>query len=384
MQSRQAIRQAIRNYPDATIVVTGCYAQTAPEELQQIRGIDYIVGHNDKLRIPEILTQEVSRPSAAKPFLVHDPIRHARCFAPLPSVGSAIRTRAFLKIQDGCNTHCTYCIVPHARGRSRSMPMADVLAHLARLSDMGYREVVLTGIHLGAYGRDLDPDLCLNTLLQRIVDHPRPDRIRLSSIEPIEVDSQLIALAAMAGTGLCPHFHIPLQSGDNEVLKRMRRPYSRDQFLHIVTQIHSKMPHAAIGVDVLVGFPGESEAAFANTLDLIDQLPVSYLHVFPFSARKGTPAMAFKERVPAFIIKKRCQQLRRLGKEKKRHFYHANIGRTLEVLVENTLDVGVSGVSENYIPITIPGARPPENTLIQVCIASVAADLSVVARAKTR
>lgn len=381
MQSRQAIRQAIRNYPGATIVVTGCYAQTAPEELRQINGIDYIVGHNDKLRIPEILNREVSRPLASKPLLVHDHILHARCFAPLPSVASEVRTRAFLKIQDGCNTHCTYCIVPQARGRSRSMPVEDVLAHLTRLAHLGYREVVLTGIHLGAYGRDLDPDLSLNTLLQQIVEHPRPDRIRLSSIEPREVDSQLIAMVATAGPGLCPHFHIPLQSGDNEILKRMRRPYTREQFFHIVTQIHSTVPYAAIGMDVLVGFPGESDAAFANTLDLINRLPVSYLHVFPFSARKGTPAMEFKDRVPESLIKKRCQQLRQLGEEKKRHFYQANIGRTLEVLVENTLDEGVSGVSENYIPVTVPGARLPENTLIQVRIDNVTPDLTVVARA---
>lgn len=381
MQSRQAIRQAIRNYPGATIVVTGCYAQTAPDELRQISGIDYIIGHNDKLRIPEILNQDLSRPPASKPLMIHEHIHHARCFAPLPSVTSEVRTRAFLKIQDGCNSHCAYCIVPHARGRSRSMPVEDVMVHLARLADTGYREVVLTGIHLGAYGRDLDPVASLNSLLQRIVRQPRPDRIRLSSIEPIEVDSQLIATMAIAGAGLCPHFHIPLQSGDNEVLKRMRRPCSRDQFLQIVTQIHSAIPQAAIGADVLVGFPGESDAAFGNTLDLIDRSPVSYLHVFPFSARRGTPAMGFKDRVPESLIKKRCRQLRQLGEEKKRHFYKANIGRKLEVLVENTLDIGVSGLSENYIPVTVPGARPPENTLIKVCIDNVTPDLTVIGRA---
>jgi threonylcarbamoyladenosine tRNA methylthiotransferase MtaB len=380
MQSRQAIRQAIRNYPGATIVVTGCYAQTAPEEVHRINGIDYIIGHYDKLRIPEILNQFVSRPPTSKPCVVRDDIHHARCFAPLPSVTSAVRTRAFLKIQDGCNTFCTYCIVPYARGRNRSMPVKDVLAHLSRLAETGYREVVLTGIHLGAYGRDLEPGTSLNALLQRIAEHPRPNRIRLSSIEPTEVDSQLIAMMAVAGEGLCPHFHIPLQSGDDEVLKRMRRPYSQEQFFQIVTQIHSAIAHAAIGVDVLVGFPGESDAAFARTLALIDRLPVSYLHVFPFSARKGTPAMGFKERVPESIIKKRCRQLRQLGEEKKRLFYHANIGRKLEVLVENTLDEGVSGISENYIPVFVPGVWPPENTLIQVRIEKVSPDLTVVAR----
>ena len=378
MQSRQAIRQAGRKYPHAQIVVTGCYAQTAPEEIARIEDVDCIVGHADKLKIPEIIRRPP--PPATGGSLMHQDIMLVRNFDALPSVVSEYRTRAFLKIQDGCNTFCTYCIVPHARGRSRSMPPADVLGHLNSLAEKSYREVVLTGIHLGAYGKDLEPQSSLKKLLEMTASQSAPNRVRLSSIEPTEVDPEIVSMMAGTGSCLCPHFHIPLQSGDDGILKRMGRPYDRRQFSGTIREIHSRLPYAAIGVDVLVGFPGESDGAFGRTMDLIEELPISYLHVFPFSPRKGTPAAGFGGRIPERIIKERCKRLRRLGDEKRRHFYCANIGREIDLLIENADNQGAAGLSENYIPVSIPAVEQSENMIIKVRIDKVTADLTVTGK----
>jgi threonylcarbamoyladenosine tRNA methylthiotransferase MtaB len=376
MQSRQAIRQAIRNHPKAEIVVTGCYAQTAPHEIQQIDGVDYIVGHGDKLNIPELVS--CSNPQCSTPALIHHDILKARCFDPLPSVAPETRTRTFLKIQDGCNAFCTYCIVPHARGRSRSMPASDVHMHLSQLTQNGFQEVVLTGIHLGAYGKDLEPKTSLNKLLTSIAESKSAARIRISSIEPTEVDTDLINLMAAPKSRLCPHLHIPLQSGDNTILKRMGRPYDREYFIETIAAIHRSMTHAAIGVDILVGFPGEDGVAFDQTVTLIEKLPVSYLHVFPFSPRKGTPAAGYRARVQESIVKERCKRLRRLGEEKKARFYRANIGRVVNVLIESVQSEFARGLSENYLPVVIPGDQHTENTIVSVCIDKVEQDLTVV------
>ncbi len=378
MQSRQAIRQAVRNHPGAKIVVTGCYAQTAPEEIQQINGVDCIVGHGDKLNIPEIVSRTL--PQSCKPTIVHHDILQARCFNALPSVAPETRTRAFLKIQDGCNAFCTYCIVPHARGHSRSMLAKDVRMHYDRLALQGFKEVVLTGIHLGAYGKDLEPKTSLLELLMSIAEQKRGGRIRISSIEPTEVDTGLINLMAVPQSPLCPHLHIPLQSGDNGILKRMGRPYDRERFAQTIEEIHRNIAHAAIGVDILVGFPGEDDAAFDRTVTLIQRLPVSYLHVFPFSPRKGTPAAGFKGKVPQSIVKARCKRLRQLGEEKKARFYHANIGRVVNVLIESVRSGHARGLSENYIPVIIPGDQYAENSIASVRIEKIQQDLTAVGK----
>ena len=378
MQSRQAIRQAVRNHPEARIVVTGCYAQTAPDEIKAIEGVEYIVGHSDKMAIARVI--EEIKPDVPGPAVVRKDIRQANCFDPMPSVAPDSRTRAYLKVQDGCNAFCTYCIVPHARGRSRSMPLEDVLDHLNTLTKAHFNEVVLTGVHLGAYGKDLHPKISLNELLARITQRNSAPRLRLSSIEPTEIESDLIASAADPANPVCPHFHIPLQSGDNTILKRMGRPYSREQFARTIENIRSAIPHAAIGVDVLVGFPGEDEYAFNQTFSLIASLDITYLHVFPFSPRKGTPAADFADQVPNAIVKERCRQLRALGVAKKTNFYRANIGRTVTVLIEKFDDeTGVAkGMSENYIPMVLPNAKINENDLVTARIHTVEDDLSVV------
>ncbi len=379
MQSRQTIRQAIRNHPRAKIIVTGCYAQTAPDEIQSIPGVNLIVGHGDKLNVTQFLKH--ADHGSDEPILIQQDINKTRCFAPLPLVAPENRTRAFLKIQDGCNAFCTYCIVPYARGRSRSMPTADVQAHLQKLTNADFREVVLTGIHLGAYGKDLNPATSLAELLTSIPRLTSVERLRISSIEPTEVDSNIIHQMADPENPLCPHFHIPLQSGDNRILKRMARPYTREQFAHTISDIHRQLPRAAIGVDVLVGFPGETETAFEQTYALIHELPVTYLHVFPFSPRKGTPAAGFKGMVPNDVVKERCRRMRLLGEEKKRAFYGSLLNQTVKVLVETTADSNTGhpkGFSDNYVPIILPRAQVKENTIVSVSISKVRPDGSVL------
>jgi threonylcarbamoyladenosine tRNA methylthiotransferase MtaB len=375
MQSRQAIRRAVRRNPEATIIVTGCYAQTAPGEIQAVKGVDLIIGHGDKLRIAEFASLRPLKADA--PGLIRKSIRRARDFDALPAVSPPNRTRAFLKIQDGCDARCTYCIVPYARGSSRSMPVSDVAQHLATLAADGFQEVVFTGIHLGVYGRDLTPPTSLAALVSRMTSGSPIPRMRLSSIEPAEIEPALIHLAADGQSCLCPHFHVPLQSGDNDVLKRMGRPYTRELFSETIAALHEALPHAAIGVDIMAGFPGESDAAFEQSCELIRTLPVTYLHVFPFSARKGTPAATFSGKVADSVVKARAQRLRELGEEKKRDFFQSQIDHTLTVLIETARDAVTGwarGLSDNYIPVLIPDCDLVENRCVDVRIVAVRPD----------
>ena len=282
--------------------------------------------------------------------------------------GAAGRTRPFLKIQDGCNAFCTYCIIPYARGPSRSKPLESVLSAIQTLSSSGYQEIVLTGIHLGNYGNDLIPKTCLGDLLNRIDDSNMIPRVRLSSIEPLELTDDIINRTAESNI-LCRHFHIPLQSGDDRTLRKMGRPYTSADFRQLVTKIHDRLPEAAIGVDTLIGFPGESDAAFENTYALIETLPVAYLHVFPFSPRPGTPAAGYPDKVPPEVVKHRCARIRALGASKRIDFYNQFIGLKLEVLVETTRHrpTGLlKGFSSNYIPILIDASDDYKNKLVRV------------------
>ena len=373
MQSRQAIRKVIRSNPEAVIIVTGCLAQTTPEEIQKIDGVSYIVGHADKSRIPAIVSS-MKPGHFLPPELIHRGVRDMKTYQNmrLPALGS--RTRPFLKIQDGCDAFCTYCIVPFARGPSRSMPMEGVIQHIRQIREAGYHEIVLTGIHLGRYGTDLSPKIDLTYLLKHLCSSESIDRIRLSSVEPLEITSELIEFVAQSNQRpgqLCPHFHIPLQSGDNEILKQMHRPYQQDDFRRIVLQIIESMPHAAIGADVLIGFPGETEDAFENTFLLLAELPLAYLHVFPFSPRKGTPAAGYPDQVQPQITKERCRKTRELGVQKRRSFLKKWLHRDMEVLVEQTRDprtAKLKGVTSNYIKVLVDGENSLQNTFQTVHI----------------
>jgi len=371
MQSRQAVRQAIRSNPGARIVVTGCYAQTEPDELKKIDGVHRIIGHGDKHNIPDmVLSEEKGIPF---PTLIRPNIRSEYHFKHIPVTVFGNRTRPFLKIQDGCNTFCTYCIVPYARGRSRSMPLESVLNNIHCLKQAGFHEVVLTGVHLGTYGLDLSPPTSLFVLLNRIAESNPIDRLRLSSIEPNELTHDIIKLVAKTDI-FCDHFHIPLQSGDDRILKRMHRPYTHSLFKNLIIKIKERLPDAAIGVDTLIGFPGETDKAFENTYSIIEKLPVSYLHVFPFSPRPGTPAAQYTPKVPIEIIKERCEKMRRLGNDKKRAFYKKFLGKTVEVLLEGKRDKAtglLKGITSNYIPVHVVGKDDLENILVQVNIEKI-------------
>ena len=379
MQSRQAARRAIRGNPEARVLVTGCYAQTEPEAIARIEGVDTIVGHGEKHRIPELVDLTPDETIDGLPATHCQNIGQERTFRQIPLAEIGARTRPFLKIQDGCDAFCTYCIVPHARGRSRSLAPEAVLDSIRALAESGYHEVVLSGVHLGCYGMDLTPKTDLFALLQEIDREGAVDRVRISSIEPHELSREIIDLAA-GSDRFCRHFHIPLQSGDDKILERMGRPYTRAEFGDLVRRIRTRIPDAAAGADVLVGFPGESDAAFSNTYDLVQELPITYLHVFPFSPRKGTPAATFSDPVPVDTVKQRCKQLRELGTAKKRAFLERFPGKTMTVLVETRRDrkTGLlKGITSNYLAVLLNGGDKLQNRLIEVKIESVKRDVLI-------
>jgi threonylcarbamoyladenosine tRNA methylthiotransferase MtaB len=354
-QSRRLIRRAIRRNPSAAVLVTGCYAQRAPEEIERIPGVRIVAGNAEKYRLPELL-QELARGKG--PQVCVGDIRSEKRFSPLGATVIPGHTRAFLKIQDGCDALCSYCIVPRVRGGSRSLRPAEIEDGIASLAGRGFREVVLSGIHLGAYGRDLVPSTNLTAVVRRIIEERPIERLRLSSIEPREITGELLSLIGSAGI-VCRHLHIPLQSGDNGILAAMNRDYDAAFFRDLIRNIAATIPGIAIGIDVMVGFPGETEAAFANTQRLVEELPFAYLHVFPFSRRPGTPAAAMPGQVPAADKKQRVERLRTIGAEKRRTFAEKFIGAPLAVLIEGKKDKSTgffTGFSDNYIPVVCRGA----------------------------
>jgi len=366
-QSRQAIRKAIRENPSALTAATGCYAQTFPEELSGIEGLDLIAGNALKGHLHKLLQD------SRKGALTGLPQGNFSASLSEEVLPLSERTRSFLKIQDGCDSFCSYCIVPFSRGPLRSLEPIKVIALLRSLSEEGYQEVVLTGIHLGKYGVDLSPAPSLTDLLRLIGEESLPLRIRLSSIEPKEVAPDLIRMAA-SEEWLCRHFHIPLQSGDNEILKRMNRNYTSEEYARLVESIHRQIPLAAIGVDIMAGFPGEEDKAYRNTYDLMKDLPVSYFHVFPFSPRKGTAAWDFRDKVEDREIKKRAEALRVLGQKKREAFYRSCAGKTFQVLAQGWARSGmgmIQGLSDNYLPVFFPFPREIRNEMLPVRIDSV-------------
>ncbi|MDR3554650.1 MAG: tRNA (N(6)-L-threonylcarbamoyladenosine(37)-C(2))-methylthiotransferase MtaB [Syntrophobacteraceae bacterium] len=350
-QTRQLLRRARRANPEARIVAAGCYAQLDGNRIAREGLATHVLGNPAKFDLLEWLGRPGSfeQPCVA---LTPDP-RSITEFEVLPvSAMHTGRTRAVLKIQDGCNSFCSYCVVPHVRGNSRSLPSTLVLAQLQGLIKAGYREVVLTGIHLGKWGKDLSPAQSLPHLLESIAaGGPRPLRLRLSSIEPEEFDSRLLEVVSSA-PWICPHFHIPLQSGDPLILARMGRPYSPQYYGELVARLHASIPGVAIGADVLTGFPGESEKQFENTLEFIEKLPLSYLHVFPFSPRPGAAAAEFPDQVQGDELKRRAAALQALGRRKRRAFRENLIGQCFDVLVEGKVGPNLwEGLSSNYVRV---------------------------------
>lgn len=365
-ENRQLIRRARRFNPSAVVIVTGCYAQVFPEEVSRVEGVDYVLGNPEKGRILDYL---MARLRGEGPKVeVGNPDTPLN----LKAGGSSGRTRVYLKVQDGCNNRCSYCIIPYARGRARSLSLKDVLEGCDGLVDRGYKEIVLTGIHLGSYG--LDIGVSLVGLLKAIEKRGYPFRIRLSSLDPDEVTEDLMEVMSQSSV-ICNHLHLPLQSGDDDVLRRMGRSYNASLFAERVERLTDLIPGISIGVDVMVGFPGEGEREFINTYRLLEDLPLAYLHIFPFSRRRGTPAYGFKEQVGGRVIKERCGFLRGLDRLKRKRFYEANIGKRVSLLIEGDGGEGTfKGRSRNYIPVYIEGNEDLRGKEVDVTVVGLERD----------
>jgi threonylcarbamoyladenosine tRNA methylthiotransferase MtaB len=364
-QSRQLIRRANRTNSEASIFVTGCYAQIAPEIVAALPGVKMVVGTGQKAAIPDLLSNKVGKETIINVGNIDDegPLT---CLSVTDFHG---QTRAYLKIQDGCNAFCSYCIIPYARGRTRSLPEDRVIEEIRSLCRAGYREIILTGIHLGMYGHELSPRTSLSDLLSRIEKETKVERLRISSTEPMEITDGIIELIKESSI-LCRHLHIPLQSGDDIILKAMNRNYDSRQFVKGIEKIVQAIPDIGIGIDIIAGFPGEGEEEFQNTRAFIEQLPIQYLHVFPYSKRPGTAAFSLSGHVPEDIKKGRARILREIDHEKRLSFSSRFIGKRLSVLVEGKKDRGsgfMKGFSDNYIPILIEEANPSmTNCIVEV------------------
>ncbi|MFH1242747.1 MAG: tRNA (N(6)-L-threonylcarbamoyladenosine(37)-C(2))-methylthiotransferase MtaB [Pseudomonadota bacterium] len=377
-QSRQAIRKAIRDNPDGVVAAIGCYAQALPEEISKIRGLALIADNCSKRQLPKIL-MELGTETPAERTLLSNPFEAGMPFEPLPIGQFPDRARAYLKVQDGCESFCSYCIVPFSRGPYRSLSPKKVLSSIESLAKAGHKEIVITGIHLGKYGIDLEGGFDLCRLLKMIGKEGFPMRFRLTSLEPDEINPALVELVA-GEAWLCRHFHIPLQSGDNEVLQRMNRNYTVLQFKRLVEFIHWKMPLAAIGVDIMAGFPGEDLAAHRNSLSLIRDLPVSYLHVFPFSSRPGTPASNFDGKLDPSVIKERAARLRELGQKKRIEFYRNCLGKEFIVLAEkwySKKNKMLKGTTDNYLPVVFGQPYDSEDRLFSIRTEAVSKDMVI-------
>ena len=347
-ESRRLIRRATRMNPEARVVVTGCYAQMNAEELLKLPGVNLILGNSEKKEIVGFVQGLGDEPQA----VVSD-ISLERSGEGTPLESFAEHTRAFLQVQNGCDARCAYCIVPYARGASRSVAIREALDGMAAFAAKGFREIVLTGIHLGAYGLDLAPPTDLLGLMARAEEQALVKRLRIGSVEPTEVSPELVRFMASSSI-VCPHLHLPLQSGSDGVLARMNRGYDTALFREVVQSLFAAMPDICIGSDVIAGFPAESDEEFEETYRFIESLPLAYLHVFPFSQRPGTPAATMTPQVHSRVIKERAEKLRGLS-EKKKHDYAAGfVGRELQVLVQRD-EGGRKGLSRNYLPVLIEG-----------------------------
>jgi threonylcarbamoyladenosine tRNA methylthiotransferase MtaB len=350
-EARHLVRRAKRLSPGAKVLVTGCYAQVNPAEVARVPGVDYVVGLN---RLDDLL-RFVELPKDRDVRVAVSDVKRERGVPVLGTRALPGHTRAFLKIQEGCNYSCTYCIIPTARGLSRSVTPREVLEQVRMLAGSGYREIVLTGIHLGGYGQDLTPRIDLTALLEMIAQSRLIPRLRLSSLDPREVPDRLVDLMANSDV-ICPHLHICAQAGDDAILKRMRRNYDRAYYRELLMKIYERLPDAALGSDIIVGFPGETEQAFEKSLEFFAVLPLTYFHVFPYSSRRGTLAASLPDHVDGQVKKQRSQTLRELGARKKRDFCLRFLGRKAAVLIEDKVDGatgGHRGFSRNYLPVVV-------------------------------
>ena len=370
--SRQAVKKSLELNPDALVVFTGCYAQLNPEEAAALPGLDLVLGNADKLEIAKLLKAKLRlwKKSEITEIVMSD-IHKKRIFRTIPVKSFQGITKAFIKVQTGCNEKCSFCTVVRARGKSVSDNRGNILNNIQEAINADFKEITLTGINLGTWG--MDTGETFSSLVQDIIELPGDFRVRLSSINPMEIDNDLIRLIAETEK-ICSHLHIPLQSGDNKILKQMRRNYTREQYIEVIHRAVNAIPNLGLGADVIVGFPGETDAAFENTRKLIEELPFSYLHVFSYSPRRGTEANDYKDDIPGNIKKERNKILTQLIKEKGLEFRNKSLNTIATVLIENQRDKNngkLKGHTDNYIPISLDGPDPLKNCLIPITLQNI-------------
>jgi threonylcarbamoyladenosine tRNA methylthiotransferase MtaB len=362
-EARQIVRRALRKSPDAFVAVIGCYAQLDPEMISSIEGVDVVLGASEKFRLFDY-ADDFRKFASPKIFV--SPINSVNDFGPAFSGGVDDRTRAFLKVQDGCDFNCAFCTIPLARGTSRSQSINACVAQAQQLVAMGYKEIVLTGVNVGDFGKNSGTSFL--RLLHALEEVEGIQRIRISSIEPNLLNEDLINFW-IASEKICNHFHIPLQNGTDEILQKMRRRYTSTYYKKLIYSIREKAPDAGIGVDVIVGFPGETEALFEKNFNFIHDLPVSYLHVFTYSERPNTPSVGFSGRIEPRIRFSHSEQLRNLGQMKKSYFYHSQLNTVRPVLIEGTVENNrLSGYTDNYVRVEVPYHPTLENSIVDVRI----------------
>ena len=348
-KSRQMVRRATRLNPDAVIAVTGCFAQLSPAEAAAIEGVDVVLGTSDRHRIVDFVEETLRE---KHPVLAVGDIMTERTFEDIPLQGAPGRTRAFLKIQDGCDNYCSYCIIPYARGHLRSRSLESIVRETRHLAETGFREIVLTGINLGAYGRE-EERYTLVDAVRTVLLEPRIARVRLSSTESLEISAELIGLME-EDSRICPHLHLPLQAGEDSVLSAMRRPYTTVGYESLLDRLRSRVPDLAVTTDIIVGFPGETPELFQKTLEFAARMGFAKIHAFPYSRRKGTPAATFGQQVSDAEKKRRVTALLELSDQSGVHFRSQFIRRTMPVLVEKSESGTAEGLTPNYQRVVFP------------------------------
>lgn len=346
-KSRQTIHRAIRKNPNALIVVTGCYPQTAAEEVKAIAGVDMIIGNQDRAQIVQLVEERLAHRQTDTLDAVHK-LTASTAFEEMAAGDITDKTRAFLKIQEGCNQFCTYCIIPYARGQLRSRSLESIRTETQRLISAGFKEIVLIGIHLGCYGKENPNGPTLYDAVKTVLEVPGVQRLRLGSLESVEVEPRLLTLM-QEDARFCRHLHLPLQSGCDKTLQAMHRPYTTAKFQTLLADIKTKVPDIAITTDVIVGFPGETEADFETTCKFAESCGFSKMHIFPFSARKGTPAEKFAGAVTEAVKKERADILGKIDETMHKTFLQAMVGQNAEVLFEQPAGEGYfEGLTGNY------------------------------------
>lgn len=373
-KSRQYIRRAKKLNSSSVVVVTGCYAQLEPELISAMEGVDVVIGTNEKHRIVDIVDMYIGEGQKHAITAVRD-VRAYNEFEEIPLYPSAVEhTRADLKIQEGCNNFCTYCIIPYTRGSLKSRKPDAVIEEAKHLITYGFKEIILTGIHLGAYGVDLPEQPTLALILRRLLEETEVQRIRMGSIESLEVDEDLIAVINSSDR-ICPHLHLPLQSGSDELLSSMHRHYTKTEYVQLIEYLRASIHGLTVSTDLILGFPGETESLFQETLETLEYLKFSHIHAFPYSPRPGTPAASMENQVPEQVKKQRVSLVNDLTKRQQKEEMQQMLGHTVLVLIEKQTGDSGEGFSENYERVQVSGLPGNyEKTIVRAVLKKVTDD----------